>query len=293
MDINNDGPTETSAPERIAVARSPESNLAAITSSISSNPLAPRLSDQERRSSIQMIMKDRSLDKTERRRSIQSLMDGRRRSSLVNFQRCSSLQEEMQEDVSDIDDDSKDLSGENPTPSSLHAVPPTTRYKRLHADSASDIGDMVMNERASVLVNNAFNFLGDPVGDPKRLVQCSLECSHYQRNCSLISPCCGMVFGCRLCHDECDQLTPPIFNKDDLSDDDDESQHIPRKIKLESGAMPRRGSTGVGAMPRRGSMNSIMSSISAMGDDVHHTIDRFAIKEVICRQCFTRQSSKT
>lgn len=27
--------------------------------------------------------------------------------------------------------------------------------------------------------------------------------------------------------------------------------------------------------------------------DNHHTIDRFAIAEVICRECYTRQSSKT
>jgi len=33
--------------------------------------------------------------------------------------------------------------------------------------------------------------------------------------------------------------------------------------------------------------------MSEFGDDVHHDIDRFAIEEIICRSCYTRQSSKT
>lgn len=293
MVVHGHSSTATSSPshglETTVTSRSSDANPVAIsnTSSVSSNPPVPRLTEQVRRSSIQMIMKDPSLDETERRRSIQNLMDGRRRSSLVNFQRCSSLQEELQEDVSDIDDESKDLGEGHPPPSPLNAIPPTARnqkqvLKRAHSDNMSDFGDINLNERSSVLVNNAFNFQGGPAGFPKKLIQCCPQCNHYQRKCSLISPCCGMVFGCRLCHDECDQLSPPIFNKDDSSDDDDGSQHIPRKIKVESGAVPRRGS-----------MSSIMSSISAMGDDVHHTVDRFAIKEIICRECFTRQSSKT
>jgi RING finger and CHY zinc finger domain-containing protein 1 len=35
------------------------------------------------------------------------------------------------------------------------------------------------------------------------------------------------------------------------------------------------------------------SYVSLDPDDTHHNIDRFAIAEVICRMCFTRQSSKT
>lgn len=28
------------------------------------------------------------------------------------------------------------------------------------------------------------------------------DCSHYQRNCSIVAPCCNRVFGCHVCHDE-------------------------------------------------------------------------------------------
>jgi RING finger/CHY zinc finger protein 1 len=34
-------------------------------------------------------------------------------------------------------------------------------------------------------------------------------------------------------------------------------------------------------------------SMASFNEPQHHTIDRFAIKEVICRKCYTRQSSKT
>lgn len=26
-------------------------------------------------------------------------------------------------------------------------------------------------------------------------------CKHYKRNCSIVAPCCGKIFSCRLCHD--------------------------------------------------------------------------------------------
>lgn len=27
-------------------------------------------------------------------------------------------------------------------------------------------------------------------------------CRHYERKCSLVAPCCGKIYACRLCHDE-------------------------------------------------------------------------------------------
>ena len=52
---------------------------------------APESAEKERRAAIQAIMRDNSLSAMEQRRSIPNLMDGRRRSSLVSFQRCSSI----------------------------------------------------------------------------------------------------------------------------------------------------------------------------------------------------------
>jgi len=86
----------------------------------------------------------------------------------------------------------------------------------------------------------------------RTLEQTRPPCTHYKRNCSIVSPCCGRVFGCRLCHDEalemsvqtlCVECTPEI-NSSPMNNTD-------------------------------------------------HKIDRFAIQEIICRLCFTRQNSKT
>ena len=29
-----------------------------------------------------------------------------------------------------------------------------------------------------------------------------MACVHYERKCNVVAPCCGKVFGCRVCHDE-------------------------------------------------------------------------------------------
>ena len=29
-----------------------------------------------------------------------------------------------------------------------------------------------------------------------------MKCVHYERKCNIVAPCCGKVFGCRVCHDE-------------------------------------------------------------------------------------------
>ena len=52
---------------------------------------------------------------------------------------------------------------------------------------------------------------------------------HYQRKCNVVAPCCGVPFGCRVCHDEMSAACGPM--------------------------------------------------------------DRFAIKEIVCKDCNTRQSA--
>lgn len=61
-------------------------------------------------------------------------------------------------------------------------------------------------------------------------IEPNAACVHYERNCSIVAPCCNRVFGCRICHDE---LSP--------------SGHPP--------------------------------------------LDRFTIREVVCKNCNTRQNA--
>lgn len=244
-------------------------------------------------------------------------MDGRRRSSLVNFRRSISFKRQSS-GVSDCSADDFDYDSKASNPSNVNGTPGTPGRKSsfnkrqllkrsysepIHETSAYTgdedasfmhslkLDEMNLNEK--VFKNCAFNINGEPSGDPKKLVEASPVCPHYERKCSIISPCCGLVFGCRICHDDCDQLGPPVFNKEDDDAEDDSSQHVPRKIKLECGGAKAKFGRRGSMLGRRGSMSSIMSSISESGDDVHHNIDRFAIEEVICRECHTRQTSKS
>lgn len=56
----------------------------------------------------------------------------------------------------------------------------------------------------------------------------AIPCVHYERKCNMVAPCCGKIYGCRVCHDEMTNLA-------------------------------------------------------------HGPMDRFAVKEIICKECNTRQ----
>ena len=121
-------------------------------------------------------------------------------------------------------------------------------------ESSEDDKSILFNDRCIVICND----------QTRAAEQERPECPHYERKCTLIAPCCGAAFGCRICHDDCPML-PPIINK----------KH------------PIRRSASMPSIPD----NPITHYDD--GDEQTHTIDRFAVREVICRECYTRQSSKT
>jgi hypothetical protein len=53
----------------------------------------------------------------------------------------------------------------------------------------------------------------DPVNVSRRMEKSRPACTHYERNCTIISPCCGLAFGCRICHDECPVLPMPFARR--------------------------------------------------------------------------------
>lgn len=182
--------------------------------------------EKERRASIKAIMADHSLTPLEKRKSIQHLMDGRR-GSMGASSHCSSH--------SSVQFDSEDEDN--------------------RSFGYDDDTSILRSERMFAICN-----------DQTRLAEQERpECPHYERKCTLIAPCCGAAFGCRICHDDCPVL-PPIINK--------------RHPIKRSASMP-------------GMYESDLASDYDNEDETHHNIDRFAVREVICRECFTRQSSKT
>jgi hypothetical protein len=186
--------------------------------------------ERQRRASIKAILADTSITPTERRRSIQLLMDGRR--SSIGATSVAST------------DSSNSYGYGDAEPQVFNS---NENDSDIEEDDDEDI-DPVSNENT------------------KRAEQTRPHCAHYNRNCSLIAPCCGAVFGCRICHDDSPVLPPTLICK----------KVIPQRY-ARSSSMP-------------GSFTSMDTQIP---EDTHHNIDRFAVKEVICRVCYTKQSSKT
>ncbi|GAX13580.1 RING finger and CHY zinc finger domain-containing protein 1 [Fistulifera solaris] len=186
--------------------------------------------EKERRASIKAIMADPSLGPMEKRRSIQHLMDGRRSSIGAGSQHSS-----------------------------------TGSVGSLGGNSMG-YEDMGYGDTNGVIKAETEEIRPRSDEETRRLEISRPHCSHYERNCTIIAPCCGAAFGCRICHDDCPVLPP----------------------KIERTPSSRR-------VHRTASLPSSFTSMPAqhIPEDNHHQIDRFAIKEVICRECFTRQSSKT
>lgn len=193
----------------------------------------------QRRASIKAIMADNTISPMAKRRSIQHLMDGRRNSinggSSVHSSRRSSSA-----GGSSVGDHTPELDLD-------------------HNGDAYGYGfgqpDMMTNGGHFAISNE----------QTRRTEQTRPHCPHYDRRCTIISPCCGAAFGCRICHDDCPVLPPKINNGG-------KKYHRSASLPSSFTAMPLEVQTP---------------------EDTHHQIDRFAIREVICRECFTRQSSKT
>ena len=261
---------------------------------------------RERRSSIKEIMQDQSLTEIERRRSIQSLMDGRRRSSggassvhggmsMMAAAAAAAADFYDSSDDSLMDDDSDEHfrgndeddppirsgrnspGGSNSSLSSAGNVP----FERK-GRSASLRGFAAGAAAAAAAAAAAVGDPDDVMATSQRMEKSRPKCTHYDRNCTLVSPCCGLAFGCRICHDECPVLPPPILLGRQDTDDNKAPSHDDWKTHMLDDHEER---------PKPTKRKSLPTKFSE--EETHHNIDRFAVKEVICRNCFTRQSSKT
>lgn len=249
----------------------------------------------ERRKQIKSIMGDPNLSQHEKSRSIQALMDGRRRSSIssVTSTGVSSYYSDDSGDVmmqasegARLDDasygygvvihdetDHRSVASEitHGSQFSQQRLIPLGTYRQIHGRSYS-LQDWNDNDRVVAAANATNN--SDLNNNPAylaRLMELSRPpCQHYERNCTIVSPCCGLAFGCRICHDDCPVLPPPIeLRKGD--------EHFANKMKAQQ--------------ERRRSMPADLGG--GTDEENHHPIDRFKIEEIICRECFTRQPSKT
>jgi hypothetical protein len=137
--------------------------------------------EKERRASIQAVMADATLSPTMKRRSIQHLMDGRRNSAAGD--RRGSI-------ASSVADES---------------------HSCYSGDNISTIRERELNLPNRVICTKIVPVCNEHT---RRAEQMRPHCPHYERNCTMIAPCCGAAFGCRICHDDCATLYvsfPVIF----------------------------------------------------------------------------------
>ena len=153
----------------------------------------------------------------------------------------------------------------------------------------SDVGVQAVAPLAAASVkNNPNSVWDDPLNVSRRMEKSRPACSHYERNCTIVSPCCGLAFGCRICHDECPVLPMPFAKRPqrpgigDAHASTQQQQQQPVRIHwADADAAKRR-------QEKRPSLPLGFDEV-----ETHHQIDRFAIAEIICRLCYVRQSSKT
>lgn len=239
---------------------------------------------KERRASIRDILKDPRLSQLEKRKSVQYLMDGRRRSSVSQHRGSDHVQHQRSSmeaaariaaiDLVDSEEDSLSSAGAGRRTS----MPGSRRSSSLGASSLTITAGLTKRAAASVSLLGGVEAAET---HPKRCVLSAPPCEHYERNCHIVSPCCGMVFGCRVCHNACDNLPPPS-----VQDDHVESEPSGTGFIVETMSAAESKPT---ANVQRSS--SILTEFE--DEESHHEIDRFSITEVICRVCYTRQSSKT
>jgi len=262
---------------------------------------------KDRRASIREIMQDQQLTAFERRRSIQSLMDGRRRSSggakslpggiagnmtMMAAAAAAAAEFYDSEDDSDVEANGGQTEQDNGVPSAESSLssgrgggvrssdssrtggrrPSSQGFQRKGRSASLKAFASGAQAVAAAAAAAAAEFSENPedvLHTAQRMEKSRPPCDHYARNCTLVSPCCGLAFGCRICHDDCPVLPPPSDRPPPKTWQNDAHNKIPKLEKRRSLPM------------------------DFQEEETHHIIDRFAIKEVICRQCYTRQSSKT
>jgi hypothetical protein len=210
----------------------------------------------ERRASIKAILADHSVTPIERRKSIQHLMDGRRSSIGTNS-------------VASSCSGNGDNNNNNNSPGG-HGPFEDDDGEYGYGGGAPD--DRNGGGSGGGQENHTFPYQdGDAICVPisndatKRAEMTRPPCEHYDRKCSLVSPCCGATFGCRICHDDSPILPPLLMMK------------IQTRVRY----------------PRSSSLPGSFTSMQQTPEESHHNIDRFAVKEIICRECYTKQSSRT
>jgi hypothetical protein len=127
--------------------------------------------------------------------------------------------------IADDDDDDSEMSDTNNH--EQHQQPPPPRQPEPPEEDVAmvrrrAIQDIMRDTTLSadekrfriqgVMSNNRLH-VAAPAAPVVLISQANAACVHYERNCNIVAPCCNLVFGCRICHDELTPTEHPPMNR--------------------------------------------------------------------------------
>lgn len=230
---------------------------ASITSSSSSSSLPPTTSftAAATASTVTTDFTGEKKSATQKRKEIQSIMAN---PNLTDLEKRLMIQRVM--DGRTVMDDSKRKSDNDDDESESKL--PANNMNNTNPNFIMNMNGLTMLSKPGPADRNIQNSTNNNNNNNIELDLTNVPpCTHYERNCYIIAPdCCyPKVFGCRLCHDE-------------------------YYMNI--------------ASSKRAVIPTSSSTVTAQGRENNnhhqpHQLNRFAIQEIICKVCHTRQPSKT
>ncbi|EJK51254.1 hypothetical protein THAOC_29589 [Thalassiosira oceanica] len=210
---------------------------------------------QDRRGSTVSVSEEQA---KERRASIRDILKDPRLSQLEKRKSVQYLMDgRRRADFEDSEEDSSSSVGAR----GCTSLPGSRRSSSLGASSLTITAGLTNLgvDGAAASVSEESLLGGDGAVDalPKRCVLSAPPCEHYERNCHIF-----------------------------------EGQADPEETEPSETGFIIEAMTTVESKPTTNFQRS-SSILTDFEDEAHHEIDRFSITEVICRVCYTRQSSKT
>jgi len=110
----------------------------------------------------------------------------------------------------DEDDDDNENTAPEPAPEEDSAVARRRAIQGIMRDNT--LSDQEKRMRIQTLMSGGRTEVA-PSPAPVLPQQGDVKCTHYDRNCNIIAPCCNRAVGCRICHDETSPPGHPAMNR--------------------------------------------------------------------------------
>jgi uncharacterized CHY-type Zn-finger protein len=122
---------------------------------------------------------------------------------------------QMGDSDDDVDDDEMNDDGEEPCPPEPveedAAIARRRAIQQIMRDPSLSENDKRM--RIQNLMSGGRTEVAPTPTPVLPIPEANAACVHYERNCNIVAPCCGRIFGCRICHDELSGVGHPPMNR--------------------------------------------------------------------------------